>query len=73
MKSGWCLKEDCKYFNAGKDKEDCKYSEMTVLKKADDERARTQREMYRKLLLGDKNVTDEKLKERKEKGAVCEG
>lgn len=73
MKSGFCLDADCRYFYPGKGKDDyCKYSEMAMLKETDDERARTQRQAYKKLL-GDKNVTDEKLKEKKEKGAVCEG
>ena len=74
MISGFCLDSDCRYFYPGKNKNEyCKYSEMTVSKKAENEKVRAQREMYKKLLLGDKNVTDEKLKERKEKGAVCEG
>ena len=72
MKSGFCLDLDCRYFYPGKNKSDyCKYSEMAVLKKTDNERARTQRQAYKKI--GDKNVTDEKLKERKENGAICEG
>ena len=45
MKSGWCLKEDCRYFNSGKSKEDCKYSEMTQKRKMNNEAAR-KREKY---------------------------
>ncbi len=48
MKSGFCLDADCRYFYPGKNKnESCKYSETTISKKADNERARTQREMYK--------------------------
>ena len=74
MKSGFCLDTDCRYFCPSKNKDDyCKYSEMAVLKKADNERARTQRQVYKKLLLGETDVPDEKLKERKEKSTICEG
>ena len=74
MKSGFCLDADCRYFFPGKNKDEyCKYSEMTQVKKADNERARTQREMYKKLLLGKKDVQVEQVKERKEKDVMCEG
>ena len=73
MKSGFCLDSDCRYFFPGKNKDDyCKYSEITVIKKAENERARTQRQAYKKLA-GKTNALDEKIKERKEKGVVCEG
>jgi len=74
MRSGFCLDADCRYFFPGKNKDAyCKYSEMTVLKKVEDERAKTQRQVYKKLLSGETDVLDEKIKERKEKGVVCEG
>jgi hypothetical protein len=53
MKSGWCLNSDCRYFFPGKNKaEYCKYSEMAVLKKADAERAKRQRQMFKESVGG---------------------
>lgn len=71
MKSGFCLDSDCHYFYPKKDKDEyCKYSEMTQKRKKNNEAARKQREIYKKLL---KDVPAEKLKERKEKNVMCEG
>ena len=47
MKSGFCLNEDCRHFNRGKNKSECQYSEMTKKRKMKNEAARKQREMYK--------------------------
>ena len=73
MKSGFCLDTDCRYFYPGKNKDEyCKYSERAVLKRDDNEKVRTQRQAYKKLV-SKTNALDEKLKERKEKDVMCEG